>query len=103
MKSETKKGVNMKVRNITSSNGNKIANQFEIIDNENNIIYFQSYKSIIVKHDMDLNQVYLDSHYWDYSTTTSKYRNIFLGEKKKETQKKNYYHNNNKLSPESSW
>ena len=88
MKSETKKGVNMKVRNITSSNGNKIANQFEIIDNENNTIYFQSYKSIIVKHDMDLNQVYLDSHYWDYSTTTSKYRNIFLGEKKKETQKK---------------
>ena len=78
----------MKVRNITSSNGNKIANQFEIIDNENNTIYFQSYKSIIVKHDMDLNQVYLDSHYWDYSTTTSKYRNIFLGEKKKETQKK---------------
>ena len=78
----------MKVRNITSNNGNKIANQFEIIDNENNIIYFQSYKSIIVKHDMNLNQVYLDSHYWDYSTTTSKYRNIFLGEKKKETQKK---------------
>ena len=78
----------MKVRNITSSNGNKIDNQFEIIDNENNTIYFQSYKSIIVKHDMDLNQVYLDSHYWDYSTTTSKYRNIFLGEKKKETQKK---------------
>ena len=78
----------MKVRNITSSNGNKIANQLEIIDNENNIIYFQSYKSIIVKHDMDLNQVYLDSYFWDYSTTTSKYRNIFLGEKKKETQKK---------------
>ena len=78
----------MKVRNITSTNGNKIANQFEIIDNENNIIYFQSYKSIIVKHDMNLNQVYLDSYFWDYSTTTSKYRNIFLGEKKKETEKK---------------
>ena len=78
----------MKVRNITSNNGNKIANQFEIMDNENNTIYFQSYKSIIVKHDMNLNQVYLDSHYWDYSTTTSKYRNIFLGEKKKETEKK---------------
>ena len=78
----------MKVRNITSNNGNKIANQFEIIDNENNIIYFQSYKSIIVKHDMNLNQVYLDSHFWDYSTTTSKYRNIFLGEKKKDTEKK---------------
>lgn len=78
----------MKVRNLTSTNGNKIANQFEIIDNENNIIYFQSYRSIIVKHDMNLNQVYLDSYFWDYSTTTSKYRNIFLGEKKKDTQKK---------------
>ena len=78
----------MKIRNLTSTNGNKIANQFEIIDNENNIIYFQSYKSIIVKHDMNLNQVYLDSYFWDYSTTTSKYRNIFLGEKKKETEKK---------------
>ena len=78
----------MKVRNLTSTNGNKIANQFEIIDNENNIIYFQSYKSIIVKHDMNLNQVYLDSYFWDYSTTTSKYRNIFLGEKKKESEKK---------------
>ena len=88
MKSETKEGVEMKVRNITSNNGNKIANQFEIMDNENNTIYFQSYKSIIVKHDMNLNQVYLDSYFWDYSTTTSKYRNIFLGEKKKETQKK---------------
>ena len=78
----------MKVRNLTSTNGNKIANQFEIIDNENNIIYFQSYRPIIVKHDMNLNQVYLDSYFWDYSTTTSKYRNIFLGEKKKDTQKK---------------
>ena len=78
----------MKVKNITSTNGNKIANQFEIIDSDNNTIYFQSYKSIIVKHDMNLDQVYLDSKYWNYSTTTSKYRNIFLGEKTKDTEKK---------------
>ena len=51
----------MKVKNITSNNGNKIANQFEIMDRDNNTIYFQSYKSIIVKHDMNLDQVYLDS------------------------------------------
>ena len=88
MKSETKEGVEMKVRNITSNNGNKIANQFEIMDNENNTIYFQSYKSIIVKHDMNLNQVYLDSYFWDYSTTTSKYRNKFLNETTRETEKK---------------
>ena len=76
----------MKVQNMTSNNGNKIANQFIIYDDD--IWYFQSYKSIIVKKDTLNNKIYLDSHYWDYSTTTSKYRNIFLNEKKKETQKK---------------
>ena len=39
------KGKTMKVSNMTSSNGNKIANQFEIFDG--NYIYFQSYDSII--------------------------------------------------------
>ena len=76
----------MKVRNITSNNGNKIANQFIIYDGD--IWYFQSYKSIIVMKDTLNDTVYLDSKYWDYSTTTSKYRNIFLGEKKKDTEKK---------------
>ena len=33
-------------------------------------------------------KVEIDKHYWDYSTTTGRYRNIFLGETKKETQKK---------------
>ena len=36
---------NVKVKNMLSSRGNKIANQFEIISPEG--IYFQSYKSII--------------------------------------------------------
>ena len=71
---------------MTSNNGNKIANQFIIYDGD--IWYFQSYKSIIVMKDTSSEQIYLDSKYWDYSTTTSKYRNIFLSEKKKETQKK---------------
>ena len=86
----------MKVRNITSNNGNKIANQFVITDNHkmgNKIEYFQSYNSIIVKRIYDkiganVVETFLDQDYWDYSTTTSKYRNIFLNEKKKETQKK---------------
>jgi len=30
----------------------------------------------------------LDEKYWDYSKTTGKYRNQFLGENKKETEKK---------------
>lgn len=76
----------MKVQNMISGNGNKIANQFIIYDGD--IWYFQSYKSIIVMKDTSSGQIYLDSKYWDYSTTTSKYRNIFLSEKKKETQNK---------------
>ena len=38
----------MKVQNMTSNNGNKIANQFEITD-DFNTVYFQSYDSIIAK------------------------------------------------------
>ena len=35
-----------------------------------------------------MGKVYLDTHYWDYSVTTGKYRNQFLDENKAETQKK---------------
>ena len=73
----------MKVNNLQSRNGNNVPNQFEIIDNEGNI-YFQSYSSIIVKKSTD-GKVYLDKNKWDYSVTTGKYRNLFLGETKKET------------------
>tara|TARA_X000001036_G_C20608566_1_gene778052 strand:- start:778 stop:1047 length:270 start_codon:yes stop_codon:yes gene_type:complete len=74
-----------KVRNMINNNGNSIANQFEISTAEG--IIFQSYNSIIAKI-MNSGQVYLDENYWDYSTTTGKYRNIFLLENKKETQAK---------------
>jgi len=89
----------MKVTNMTSNKGNKIANQFIIYDDNNNK-YFQSYKSIIAKienndviENIGINyqrnkKVYLDKNYWDYSVTTGKYRNIFLNETKKETEKK---------------
>ena len=80
----------MKVQNMTSNNGNKIANQF-IIEDDFNTVYFQSYNSMIAKktwNDKGEKRVFLDSNYWDYSVTTSKYRNIFLNESKKETQKK---------------
>lgn len=33
-------------------------------------------------------KVKLDAKYWDYSMTTGKYRNQFLGEKKWETEQK---------------
>jgi len=38
----------MKVKNITSNNGNKIANQFIIYDSDGSK-YFQSYNSVIAK------------------------------------------------------
>ncbi len=80
----------MKVRNITANSGNKIANQFIITDEDNGHTYFQSYNSMIVKKDYESDQVkiYLDQKYWNYSNTTGKYRNIFLGETITETKKK---------------
>lgn len=84
----------MKVRNITSNSGNAVANQF-IIEGEdanNWIETFQSYDSVIIKKcmhkDAGKTTIYIDQKYWDYSVTTGKYRNQFLGETKKETEKK---------------
>ena len=75
----------MKVENIRNK-ANRILNQFIIEDDDGNT-FFQSYKSIIVK--IDSNGVTtLDEKFWDYSKTTGKYRNIFLGETKKETENK---------------
>ena len=65
-----------KVRNMVSSKGNVIPNQFII--NTKTAIIFQSYNSIIVIKTGG--QTILDEHYWNYSVTTSKYRNEFLGE-----------------------
>ena len=79
----------MKVENIESNSGNKISNQFIITDDKQNE-YFQSYNSMIVKKDYEGDQVkiYLDQKYWNYSNTTGKYRNIFLGETIKDTRAK---------------
>ena len=74
----------VKVRNMKSSNGNSVANQFVIKTDD--ATYFQSYNSVIAKRMIGV--VYLDEYYWDYSVTTGKYRNMFLGETKKETQAK---------------
>jgi hypothetical protein len=76
----------MKVENFTNSRGNKVKNQFCIQDN--GFIYFQSYDSIIAKKEVNGNNITLDKTYWDYSSTTGKFRNLFLGEKKSETLKK---------------
>ena len=74
----------MKIRNMQSPNGNDVPNQFIIEDGEWE--YFQSYDSIIVKQSRT--ETILDKKYWNWSKTTSKYRNIFLGETKAETERK---------------
>ena len=76
----------MKVENMTSPNGREVPNQFIITDEAGNEC-FQSYKSVIVSRDCN-GVTKLDRNYWDYSVTTGKYRNQFLGENKAETQKK---------------
>jgi len=60
-------------------------NQF-VINQDNGDLIFQSYQSIIAKKSQG--KIYLDNIYWNYSKTTSKHRNIFLGETTKETQNK---------------
>lgn len=91
----------MKVKNMTSDNGNKIANQFvisdctiELPDDKYTGSMFQSYSSNIAfiayscGNTGNIHKVFIDKNKWDYSVTTGKYRNIFLGEDKKTTQKK---------------
>tara|TARA_R110002012_G_scaffold213690_3_gene384779 strand:- start:910 stop:1197 length:288 start_codon:yes stop_codon:yes gene_type:complete len=81
----------MKVYNMKSSNGNKVPNQFIIEHNGKK--YFQSYRSVIaVKQNYDFKtgkyEIILDEQDWDYSRTTGKYRNEFLGEGIEATRKK---------------
>jgi hypothetical protein len=75
----------VKVYNMTSPNGNKVANQFEIYTDKGK--YFQSYKTIIALVD-NKGQVFLDKYKWNYSRTTSKYRNIFLNDDTKSVKEK---------------
>lgn len=82
----------VKVENMQSRTGREVPNQFIItMYDENGTLheYFQSYKSMIVHKTYGLNpSIILDEKYWDYSTTTGKYRNEFLGEGIAETRKK---------------
>ena len=85
----------MRVENMVSEKtGKAVPNQF-IVHGESGAEYFQSYDSIIVaKLPNSTNQwgldngTYLDKYYWNYSVTTGKYRNQFLGEGIQETRKK---------------
>ena len=85
----------MKVENMISVKGNKVANQFIITDKQYDekeggwitTETFQSYDSTIAVI-FSSGVVLLDENTWDYSVTTGKYRNDFLGEDIAETRAK---------------
>ena len=60
-------------------------NQYTIVLGPNR--YFQSYKIIICIVN-DKGRTFLDENTWDYSRTTGKYRNMWLGEDIAATRKK---------------
>lgn len=63
-----------------------VANQWVITTDDGE--FFQSYQSIIAFKPYGGGKTVLDERYWDYSTTTGKYRNEFLGEGITETRVK---------------
>ncbi len=77
----------MIIQNMTSQNGNKIANQF-IITLPENVTVFQSYNTVIAQNRNG--EIVLDSKALEYSATTTKYLKQFLGtnESKKQLQDK---------------
>lgn len=75
----------MIINHMTNETGQSVPNQFII--RHKGVTIFQSYESVIVRIDRD-ESVTLDQNKWDYSSTTSKYRDLFLGEKKSVTLKK---------------
>lgn len=68
----------VKVSNIIGHGGNEVKNQFIIETPQGRV--FQSYDSVIVLEPADGSPTQLDEKYYNYSNTTSKYRNIFLGD-----------------------
>lgn len=76
----------MKVTPMINNKGNVVKNHFILYDEKTGERSLQSYNSIIAK--IDINGKVTLGKDWDYSVTTGKYRNQFLGETKKETQAK---------------
>lgn len=69
--------------------GDEVANQFVITikTDKGTIRAFQSYNSVIAIRDEE-GCITLDESKWDYSNTTARYRNQFLGENVAETRRK---------------
>ena len=84
----------MIINNMKSNKGRTIPNQYVI--RLDNCDVFQSYETVIairdynyIKYGGDANtKIYLNKDYYDYSKTTSRYRNKYLGLTTKETEQK---------------
>ena len=72
------------VQKMRTTKGNKAANQ--VIIHSGLTEYFRSYDTYIALKENG--NIFLDAAYWDYSATTGKYRNQFLGEGIADTRKK---------------
>ena len=71
-----------KVRQMKSAKGGSVANHFII--ETNRYTFLQSYDSLVVRVHKRSGRVSLDRKKWNYSKTTSRYRNLFLNATTKE-------------------
>lgn len=71
-------GPQVKVTRMTGRTGRPVKNQYVIDTNRGSI--FQSYATLVAFREHVTHHVTLDRCYWDYSRTTLKYMNKFLGE-----------------------
>lgn len=83
----------MNVKNMVSKTLQPVSNQFILTGEKGGckVEEFQSYGTTIVRiiTDSDHNiTIYLDEDKWDYSNTTGKYRNMFLGDTTREIKEK---------------
>ena len=80
----------MIINNMKSNRGRTIPNQYVI--KLDNCDVFQSYETVIAIRDYDYvngkYEVYLNKQYYNYSRTTSRYRNKYLGLTTKEIEQK---------------
>ena len=81
-----KRGIKMKIQQMTSPRtGNAVPNQFLITIGD--CVYFQSYQTVIAKKNENTRKVTLCED-WNYSRTTLKYLNKFLGDTKADIKKR---------------
>jgi len=73
----------VKIHSMQTPAGNTSRNQYILSDRNGDT--FVSYGTNIARRKLGV--IYLDETYWDYSATTGRYRNQFLGEGINDTRK----------------